>query len=231
MDGVNLFKFILIALALPAQYYITQHWSNNNTEQTIAFQNLMVSVRDFRKNYFTIESWKKWYISFVIENENNLVLRKPKPGDVNYNGDDLAIEVLKYRKQSINFAESSKIRSPRPSDEKVKFRVGHVVYNKRLDIYGVIIGWDEECHAPETWIDRNYEPQERERLMNQPHYLLLVDEKYQDKFSGKVYVYQDDLERVFDRKIKHRNLNNFFMNYLSGQYVKKTYLQTVYPYD
>lgn len=46
-------------------------------------------------------------------------------------------------------------RSPRPS--KVQFKVGQVIKHKNLDLYGVIVGWDEVAQAPQNWIDRNYD--------------------------------------------------------------------------
>ena len=49
-------------------------------------------------------------------------------------------------------------RSPRPS--KVLYRVGQVIRHKRLNIRGVIIGWDENAKAPIDWIERNYSEEE-----------------------------------------------------------------------
>jgi hypothetical protein len=34
----------------------------------------------------------------------------------------------------------------------------------------------------------------RERLLNQPHYLILVDSKFSDKFQAKSYVAQEQIE-------------------------------------
>lgn len=66
--------------------------------------------------------------------------------------------------------------------------------------------------------------------MNQPHYLILVDEM-EEYSSDKVYVYQDDLVKLTNKKIKHRILNSFFNYFDGGQYLKKKYLHTVYPHD
>lgn len=37
MDGLSFIKFTLIALSLPAQYYISQYWSNDSIQQNLAF--------------------------------------------------------------------------------------------------------------------------------------------------------------------------------------------------
>ena len=35
-----------------------------------------------------------------------------------------------------------------------------MIKHKRLNIKGVIIGWDEKAKAPDEWIDRNYSEEE-----------------------------------------------------------------------
>ncbi|RNA29016.1 F-box only 21 [Brachionus plicatilis] len=231
MDRIDYLKFVLIAMALPTQYLITQYWSNDNVEQSIALKNLASSFHSI-KSYFELDAWKKWYLSFVLDKPGHfkgpkVFFKKSKHNEKDIE-DDIAVEVLKFRKQLVNFAESSVTRSPRPS--KVIFRVGQVVFIKRLNIHGVIIGWDEKCNAPSDWVEQNYEMDERNQIMNQPHYLLLVDEK-DEYMSDKVYVFQDDLVMVTNRKIKHRILNSFFKKFDGGQYLKNKYLHAVYPHD
>jgi hypothetical protein len=34
MDRVNLLKFMLVAFALPLQYFISQYWSNDSLQQS-----------------------------------------------------------------------------------------------------------------------------------------------------------------------------------------------------
>ena len=38
MDRITFLKFALIALALPAQYYISQNWSSDLNEQQLALK-------------------------------------------------------------------------------------------------------------------------------------------------------------------------------------------------
>jgi hypothetical protein len=80
-------------------------------------KSLVKSIYSFKKNYIELESWKKWYL--------DLVLDKPVPykaggggrrGGVgssltfghkqraNNDDDELAVEVLVYRKNLIDFA-------------------------------------------------------------------------------------------------------------------------------
>ena len=41
-----------------------------------------------------------------------------------------------------------------------------------------------------------------DRLVKQPHYLILVDEKFQKKFTGKAYIAQERIEIVSNYKVK-----------------------------
>ena len=123
MERISLLKFILIALALPAQYFITQHWSNSDVEQSQAiqkwlfyfqikkkfqynfFSSLVVSLKNIKQNYFELNAWKKWYLSFFLDNPSyaKVVHRKPKQ-DSSEQDNNVAAEVLTYRKSLTNFA-------------------------------------------------------------------------------------------------------------------------------
>jgi hypothetical protein len=37
--------------------------------------------------------------------------------------------------------------------------------------------------------------------MNQPHYLILVDEKYQNMYASKAYIVQEDIEIVSNTQV------------------------------
>lgn len=127
---------------------------------------MITQYYDFKSNYLTFDSWKKWYISLVIDEARDasadiLIKRSRQKSTTtattwhdNAEDYDVALEVLTYRKNLADFGESSVTRSPRPS--RVRFRVGQVIRHKRFDLIGVIIGWDERAHAPSSWIERNY---------------------------------------------------------------------------
>ena len=68
------------------------------------------SIVDLNENYFKLEAWKKWYISFVIENPNAARPSESGKNKLNLQESDkkkleldVAIEVLNYRKQLIYF--------------------------------------------------------------------------------------------------------------------------------
>ena len=111
------------------------------------------SINNFKENYLSLDKWVKWYISFVVDFPNRNLKRNLFDIPIDFD-DDIAVEVLTYRKQLTDFGESAKTRSPRPST--VKYRVGQVIKHKNFDLYGVIIGWDLEANAPTTWLKRNY---------------------------------------------------------------------------
>lgn len=135
MDGINFLKFMLLALALPAQYYLSQHWSNDNIQQSLALRKFVqlviyqinffrpkrISIKfsswsmidsfyQFKANYLELESWKKWYISFVIDipaayKGSKVYFRKRTENNnkkINHD-DDIALEVLSYRKSLTDF--------------------------------------------------------------------------------------------------------------------------------
>lgn len=134
---------------------------------------MIAQFYDFKTNYLNVESWRKWYVDLVMDETRGR--KRWQPGNrkeqdqkkqqaneqllksVDYD-DELALEVLAYRKNLVDFGESSVTRAPRPS--RVLYRVGQVIRHKHLDLVGVIIGWDERAMAPASWIDRNYDFEE-----------------------------------------------------------------------
>ena len=153
-------------------------------------QNFEKSLLDtairFKTDYLELASWKKWLFSLVIEHPKGVISIRAKKADPNLSAsekarkllekmkkvkydDDIAIEVLNFRKDLVNyggktyklshetvndmlvfsslfiFLESSVTRSPRPSF--VRLRVGQVVKHTKLHFYGVIVGWDARAQV------------------------------------------------------------------------------------
>ena len=50
------------------------------------------------------------------------------------------------------------MRSPRPLF--VFLRVGEVVRERKANMVGVVIGWDDELRAPEEWLNKVYSDHE-----------------------------------------------------------------------
>jgi hypothetical protein len=72
-----------------------------------SFLSLVISIEKFKTDYLELESWKKWYLSLVIDrptsfNGKRLFNRIAKTKKVEYD-DDIAVEVLTYRKTLRNF--------------------------------------------------------------------------------------------------------------------------------
>ena len=67
----------------------------------------MFSVSKFKTDYLELESWKKWYMSLVLDmpaaysgfRKN----KEPKQNKQLEYDDDIAVEVLTYRKSLTNF--------------------------------------------------------------------------------------------------------------------------------
>ena len=230
MDRIQLLKFLLVALAIPAQLLISTYWSKDYIQQNQEIQNLIQSLYDFKENYLKIEPWRKWYINLVLDKPKAFKgkIKQPNENNENHN-DEIAVEVLVYRKDLKTFAESALTRSPRPS--KVLYRTGQVVKHKKLNLYGVIIGWDEKLQASKDWLVKNYNQEELEIYREQPHYLVLVDKKYQEEFNHKSYIPQSEIQVVNSIKIMHNKLYSYFSNFDGKKYLKKKFLKTVYPHD
>ena len=62
----------------------------------------MRNIYEFKKNNLEFESWKKWYLSFVIEKPRAYKGAK-KQKQIIFD-DDIAVEVLRYRKELTKFA-------------------------------------------------------------------------------------------------------------------------------
>lgn len=67
-------------------------------------------MNDFKANYLELESWKKWYINMVVDNpvpfKTSTRGQQPKKSHLSKRGDlndDVALEVLQYRKNLIDF--------------------------------------------------------------------------------------------------------------------------------
>ena len=90
-----------------------------------------------------------------------------------------------------------------------KFKIGHVVHQKRYDYYGVIFRADEVCRADDRWYYRN----RTQPTQQQPWYNVFVDG------GSETYVAEENLD--FDRtgkKIEHPMLDQMFLSYHDGRY-------------
>ena len=56
------------------------------------------SINNFKENYLSLDKWAKWYISFVVDFPNRNLKRNLFDNPIDFD-DDIAVEVLTYRKQ------------------------------------------------------------------------------------------------------------------------------------
>jgi hypothetical protein len=61
-------------------------------------------MSDFKANYLELESWKKWYFSIVLDIPPAYKGSVGKNKNKVYYDDDIAVEVLNFRKNLKNFA-------------------------------------------------------------------------------------------------------------------------------
>uniref|UniRef100_T1JPD8 Hemimethylated DNA-binding domain-containing protein n=1 Tax=Strigamia maritima TaxID=126957 RepID=T1JPD8_STRMM len=124
-------------------------------------------------------------------------------------------------------AESMTIRSPR--GKNVHFRVGQVIRHKLGNYNGVIIGWDAEAKAPQSWLYKHYPREDVSFYSSHPHYLILVDER--DRIKTRMYERQPFLVAMKNTKIVHKSIDAYFDGFDGAQYIPKESLRNLYPDD
>lgn len=72
-----------------------------------SFKSLFDTIVNFKANYLSLDKWAKWYISFIVDLPT-AYRGTVKPSDKPYEkivdfDDDIAVEVLNYRKKLSNF--------------------------------------------------------------------------------------------------------------------------------
>ncbi|XP_078486098.1 uncharacterized protein LOC100178877 [Ciona intestinalis] len=245
MPGVQItrlqaLQLLLIFAAVPAQYLLSEY--SGTTRERIRSQsvlNLIETVKEFSKNYFSVSSWRSWIHSSVksilttevtvkigkLEKTPTHLPHKKLPKLI-VQPESVAEEVFSFRNSYGLFATSSTPRVPRA--KQVKYRVGQVVTHKLYGYRGVIVGWDDHCKAPDLWIRRMHG--DRPTWQTQPNYAILVDERDR-KDSQTTYVVEENIEVVRNTRIKHKQIYDYFDEYDGAQYLMRPALQEVYPYD
>ncbi|PSN51549.1 hypothetical protein C0J52_09514 [Blattella germanica] len=216
-------QLCLLLLCVPAQYLLSGNIGTGDGRSQAVMQ-LVNEVRHLRDSWFKLESWKarwmqlvSWVLEGVIQPEN--IINK-------YSFESPAIEVLRYRERAGYFATSKTVRHERPSH--LRYRVGQVVKHRVLGYRGVIVGWDLEAKAPETWLLRIYG--NRKTFRSWPHYAVLVDER--DHSGSRVtYVVQEQLELMKNTEVHHSDLKENFEYFDGAQYIPRERLRTLYPKD
>lgn len=116
----------------------------------------------------------------------------------------------------------------------VHLKVGQVIRHQKYDYKGVIVGYDDHCSAPDSWITRmgvDKLPLGRE----QPFYHVLCDER--DRPSSRLgptttYVAQENCNLLpikVASPIENALIEHNFDGFHNGRYVPKEHLQKQYP--
>jgi len=240
IDRRAFLQLSLLLLAVPIQYYLV-NLKPTSEEKKLEFLH-SIWKRLHVAHLYLSDTWpfakcmkvtshvissitRFFYQSSATENEAETPAT-PKASE----GESPAVEVLKRKfswSESGHFASSMEPRYPRPS--KIKFRIGQVVKHKRYGYRGVIVGWDPEAKAPESWITENHGS--NRSLRQQPNYAVLID--IRDRTIPQLgYVPETSIEIAPSSvRITHPGMEDFFESYDGAQYLPRPWLRTIYPMD
>lgn len=189
--------FFALMLAFPVQYYLSDSYGASQMSRTQSTHSLVKGTTGFIKTYLTPSS-----ITKNLNNINNILekyleeleeakrnTKKKKRTVHSAAGESPAHEVIRYRGMGKGyFGHSSEVRSRELGDE-VDYYVGQVFRHKKFDYYGVIVGWDRECIAPENWKKQNL-GSKWQKMQKQPFYSVLTNK------GDTRYVAQENIDLV-----------------------------------
>ncbi|XP_030051489.1 uncharacterized protein LOC115465226 [Microcaecilia unicolor] len=212
INPATLLQIGLLLSAVPVQYFISRYFGTDSTERLELMQRITLHWSDFRQSYLSPNVW----IEQVNEWISNVRLW--------YYRDEIEKEAAESY-----FAESTDVRSPKPSF--VKFSVGQMVVHKQFGYSGVITGWDPKVRAPEDWLKETYSSEkEIEVKKNIPHYRILIcrPQNYGKTIS---YIAQDEVIVLKGLQLYHPVLHIYFSMFEGSRYVMHPWLQRIYPHD
>jgi len=161
VDRRAAFQLGLLLLAVPVQFLLTQYFSaGDSNERSFALKRVITRAVSLKNTIFSWEKWEGWCNS--IFHYVTTLTSKEVSDSTEVTEEDLAespaVEVLQQVDPNGYFAGSVSPRSPRPP--KVKYRVGQVIRHKKWGYRGVIVGWDAQAKAPESWL-REMHPKDK----------------------------------------------------------------------
>ncbi|KAK6171209.1 hypothetical protein SNE40_019447 [Patella caerulea] len=226
-DRQAVLQLSLLLLALPLQYFVSRYMATSETQRDFAFRSLLSNVVGFKNRYFSWQSWQKWCLKVLDKINAKSDQRPDYTGKHEPNGESPAYEVMKFKDPKGYFSSSPSPRSPRSLN--VKFRVGQVIRHKIWGYRGVIIGWDTEAKAPDSWLKQMH-PQGKEHWRTMPNYSILVDTR--DRVEPQItYVPQENIEVIMNTKIIHPFTDEYFEGFDGAVYLCRPWLKAVYPHD
>nr|XP_039272131.1 uncharacterized protein LOC120346453 [Styela clava] len=224
-------QLTLLLLALPAQYILTE-WYGNRSDSVRA-RSIQEIIRSLKATAATCKSWIKAVGTYMASGGSfRLDLKKikkhQKAAKTAPGGESFAKEVFRYEDPSGTgyFSKSITVRSPRP--KALKYRVGQVIKHKKYGYRGVIVGWDETCKAPKTWILTMHG--NNPAIVKTPHYSILVDKRDRQEIQT-TYVAQENIDIVTNIEVQHPSIWDYFDFYDGAQYHMRPAMQELYPLD
>lgn len=97
-------------------------------------------------------------------------------------------------------------------DSGARFAPGDLVRHRRYGYRGVVVEFDTECTAPESW----YEANQTQPRRDQPWYHVLVDQSHAMTYAAQDSLAPDDSAAEID----HPLLAEFFEAFQAGRYVR-----------
>jgi len=189
--------FVIMMLAFPLQYYLTDSYGVSVGARN---QNAFTFIKNTRyvvENYLTPNAIKTNWANLNVALENyveqfeNSRKQSKKQQNTLYSGDgeSPAHEVFGVLGgPNGHFAHSSHVRH-RQLGDGVEYYVGQIFKHKKYGYYGVIIGWDRQCRAPQDWkqqmLGSRWKITEK-----QPFYSVLTTQ------NDSRYVAQENIELV-----------------------------------
>ncbi|KAI8740953.1 F-box only protein 21 [Biomphalaria glabrata] len=220
--------YIVLVLAIPLQYYISNTLYVPSGQREAVFKRLMKSLTNIHYNYLSFSSWHRWCSNVWQKVGSWSTSHKTFfTFDTDEMGESPAFDVIQFKHPQGHFGTSTNIRSPRPSE--VKYKVGQVVKHKIWGYRGVIIGWDPIAKAPEDWLNQMH-PADKRHWRKMPNYSLLVDVRDRPE-PQMTYVPQENIELLTDTEIQHPNLQNYFDSFDGVKYIMRPALKYFYPRD
>lgn len=206
----------LLLLVVPVQYLLSGNLGPQRSQTLPHWK----PVQDI---WFKLQSWKvrwlqfmSWILRAVIQPQYFTSTQHHSP----------AVEVLQYRERAGYFATSLDVRNERPLH--LRYRIGQVVKHRTLGYKGVIVGWDLQAKAPESWLQHVYG--NNKALRSWPHYAVLVDEE-DDTGSHLTYIVQEQLELMKNTEVQHSQMKDSFEHFDGAQYIPRKRLRILYPKD
>jgi hemimethylated DNA binding protein len=134
-----------------------------------------------------------------------------------------------------------------PRDPSVAFYVGQVVRHRKYNYRGVVVGFDAQCQAPDTWRKR-MGVDKLKRRHRQPFYHLLVDRR-DDPRRYRTYCAEENIADEVEHweaggvgegpggsgggkePLEHPEILDFFSSWSDGRYCLGEDLRRDYPED